>query len=144
MFKANTKSRIHSEKYAPGLGFAVVRHKSTLPISFRVTSLSYMAFSTTLTHCGIWHNRTWSTLVLVMACCLMAPSHYLNQCWLIISKVFWHSPEGSLIGYSQKNLMWENYSNELNQIHQSITNEMVLLMQWSYVSFAFKSFISCW
>ena len=26
-----------------------------------------------------------------MACCLMAPSHYLNQFWLIISKVWWHS-----------------------------------------------------
>ena len=23
----------------------------------------------------------WSTLVQVMACCLMAPSHYLNHCW---------------------------------------------------------------
>ena len=28
----------------------------------------------------IWHHGTWSTLVQVMACCLMAPSHYLNQC----------------------------------------------------------------
>ena len=26
-----------------------------------------------------------------MACCLTAPSHYLNQCWLNISKVWWHS-----------------------------------------------------
>ena len=34
--------------------------------------------------------RSWSTLVQVMACCLTAPSHYLNQCWLIISKVLWH------------------------------------------------------
>ena len=34
-----------------------------------------------------------STLVPVMACCLKAPSHYLNQCWLIISKVLWHSSE---------------------------------------------------
>ena len=25
-----------------------------------------------------------------MTCCLTAPSHYLNQCWLIISKVLWH------------------------------------------------------
>ena len=25
----------------------------------------------------------WSTLVEVMACCLMAPSHYLNSYWLI-------------------------------------------------------------
>ena len=28
-----------------------------------------------------------------MACCLTAPSHNLNQCWLIISKVWWHSSE---------------------------------------------------
>ena len=25
-----------------------------------------------------------------MACCLTAPSHYLNQWWLIISEVLWH------------------------------------------------------
>ena len=28
-----------------------------------------------------------------MACCLTAPSHYLNKCWLIISKVLCHSSE---------------------------------------------------
>ena len=33
----------------------------------------------------IWYWRSWSTLVQVMACCLMAPSHYLNQYWLAIS-----------------------------------------------------------
>ena len=45
----------------------------------------------------IWHWRSWSTLVQVMACCLTAPSHYLNQCWLIISKVLWHSSEDIII-----------------------------------------------
>ena len=40
---------------------------------------------------AIWHWISWSTLVQVMACCLTAPSHYMNQCWLIISKVLWHS-----------------------------------------------------
>ena len=30
-----------------------------------------------------------------MACCLMAPSDYLNQCWLIISMVLWRSSEGN-------------------------------------------------
>ena len=49
----------------------------------------------TLTHCGlsdaIWHQGSGSTLAQVMACCLMAPSHHLNQCWLIINKVQWHS-----------------------------------------------------
>ena len=42
---------------------------------------------------AIWRWRSWSTLVQVMVCCLTAPSHYLNQCWLIISKVLWHSSE---------------------------------------------------
>ena len=30
-----------------------------------------------------------------MACCLKAPSHYLNQCWLMISEVLWHSPDSN-------------------------------------------------
>ena len=42
--------------------------------------------------------RSWSTLVQVMACCLTAPSHYLNQCWLImISKVLWNSSQDIII-----------------------------------------------
>ena len=44
---------------------------------------------------AIWRHRSGSTLSQVMACCLMAPSHYLNQCWLIFSKVQWHASEGS-------------------------------------------------
>ena len=31
---------------------------------------------------AIWQHRSRSTLTQVMACCLTAPSHYLNQCWL--------------------------------------------------------------
>ena len=30
-----------------------------------------------------------------MACCLTALSHYLNQCWLMISVVSWHSPDSN-------------------------------------------------
>ena len=33
----------------------------------------------------IWPHRSGSTLVQVMAWCLAAPSHYLNQRWLIIN-----------------------------------------------------------
>ena len=47
---------------------------------------------------AIWRHRSGSTLAQVMACCLMASSHYLNQCWLIISKVLWYSSsEGNFI-----------------------------------------------
>ena len=31
-----------------------------------------------------------------MACCLMAPSHYLNQCWLNVNKIIWHSSQGDI------------------------------------------------
>ena len=44
----------------------------------------------------IWCWRSGSTLAQVMACCLMATSHYLSQCWLIISEVLQHLPESSL------------------------------------------------
>ena len=37
----------------------------------------------------IWQQGSRSTLAQVMACCLTAPSHYLNQCWLVITKVQW-------------------------------------------------------
>ena len=43
----------------------------------------------------IWRHRYGSTLAQVMACCLAAPSHYLNQCWLTIKGVLWHLPESN-------------------------------------------------
>ena len=44
---------------------------------------------------NIWHPITGSTLAQVMAWCLMAPSHYLDQCGLIICRVLWHSAKGT-------------------------------------------------
>ena len=60
----------------------------------------------------IWQRRSGPTLVRVMACCLAAPSYYLNQCWLIISEVPWHSSEG--INYLKK--MWRYQSIKQNYI----------------------------
>ena len=48
-----------------------------------------------------WQQWSWTTLARVMACCLTAPSHYLNQCWLIIRGVPWHSSENSFAGIAQ-------------------------------------------
>ena len=50
---------------------------------------------------AIRRQGTESTLAQVMACCLTAPSHYLHQCWLIISKVLWHSSEGIIMRRSE-------------------------------------------
>ena len=43
---------------------------------------------------AIWRQTYRSTLVQVMVCCLTAPSHYPNQCWLFFRKVQWHASEG--------------------------------------------------
>ena len=40
-------------------------------------------------------TEIWINIPQVMACCLTAPSHYLHQCWLIISEVQWHSYQGN-------------------------------------------------
>ena len=50
---------------------------------------------------AIWRQWSWTTLAQVMACCLTAPSHYLNQCWLIIRGVLWHTSESSFAGIAQ-------------------------------------------
>ena len=47
-----------------------------------------------------WH-RSRSTMAQVMACCLMAPIHYLNHCWLMINGVLQHSAETKFTGNAQ-------------------------------------------
>ena len=62
-----------------------------------IRAMSFSEFNSLRPSDAIWRHRSGSTLAQVMACCLTAPSHYLNQCWLIISKVLWHSSEGNFI-----------------------------------------------
>ena len=56
-----------------------------------------------LTLCSdtLWRHRTGSILAQVMACCLMAPSHYLNQCWFLLSDLLWHSAESNFTVIAQ-------------------------------------------
>ena len=61
--------------------------------------------SINLTHCGLMmpygNNRSGSTLAQVMACCLIAPNHYVNQCWLIIKGIQWHPMSFTSSGFTQ-------------------------------------------
>ena len=75
-------------------------------VSARKTNSSALVMESCL-YCinpTIWWHRFGSTLAQVMACCLMAPSHYLNQYWLINSKVQWQSSEG--------NFKWNTSANQ--------------------------------
>ena len=55
----------------------------------------------------IW--RHWSGLTL--ACCLMAPSHYLDQCLLIISAALWHSPKSHFTASDQATILHNEFEN---------------------------------
>ena len=65
---------------------------------------------------AIWLWWSWSTLVQVMTCCLTAPSHYLNQCWRIITKVQWCSSEGNFTWEITANSHWNQLENYFSKI----------------------------
>ena len=68
---------------------------------------------------AIWWHRSRSTLAQVMGCCLTAPSHYLNQCWLIISKYLWYSPGNIIIRRFEDTNKKSKFENHIFKIASS-------------------------
>ena len=64
----------------------------------------------TLWSCDLigWH---WSRLTVAhaMVCCLRAQSHYLNQCWLLIGQVLWHSHECNFTAGPQAIILYNSF-----------------------------------
>ena len=84
-----------------------------------------------------WCHRSGSTMSHVMACCLMAPSHYLDQCLFIIDEVLWHSPEGNFMRDTQAVFLW--YEGENYKFHNTTASSRdqwvkLLTKPWSYQS----------
>ena len=46
-----------------------------------------------------------------MACSMMAQSHFLNQCWLLISEVLWHFPESNFTASAQATMLHNKFEN---------------------------------
>ena len=72
-----------------------------------------------LTHCGLvmpYGNISGSTLVQVMACCLAAPSHYMNQCWLVISGFQLHPCQDNFTTYNLSTNQQNEFENYLYKI----------------------------
>ena len=44
---------------------------------------------------------------------MVAPTHYLNQCWLIINWVMWHSPESNFTGNAQDIISLNGFKNDI-------------------------------
>ena len=60
---------------------------------------------------AVWRQWSWTTLAQVMACCLTAPSHYLNQCWLIRGSVayFWEQFRRNCSRYRFRIWVWKRH-----------------------------------
>ena len=54
-------------------------------------SIPQLALNSLWSSENIWWHRSRSTSAHVMTCYLMASSHHLNQCWLLVSEVLWLS-----------------------------------------------------
>ena len=80
-----------------------------------------------------WDDRTWSTLGQVMACCLMASSHYPNQCCLVMSEVLYNSHEGNFMENAQYIYLW--YEFETDQFMITATSVGVAFMSLSTKGF---------
>ena len=61
-----------------------------IQVIYKFLLINFLIISSLWLNNAICKYRSVSTLV--MACCLIAPSHYLNQCWFIIKGFLWYSP----------------------------------------------------
>ena len=65
---------------------------------------------------ALWQQTAGSSLAQVMACSLMALSHYLNRCWFLINKILWHSPESNSIERALSTILYQKFGNYTFQI----------------------------
>ena len=95
-----------------------------------------------LTHCGLVMPYGNIDLGLYwlrwrLGACLMAPSHYLNQCWLIISKILWHSPQSNFTARVQAAILYNEFENYT--FKTSATSPCGQWVKW-FFSFTTKDF----
>ena len=60
---------------------------------FLIMAFPFAPFYSLWPRAVILLHRSGSILAQVMTWCCQAPSHHLNQCWLLMKGVLWHSPE---------------------------------------------------
>ena len=100
---------------------------------------------------NIWHQRSTSTMVQVMACCLAASNHYLSQCWLyhqqkplafIPVNVTWISKISSCVwNLYIRNLEFRNYN---HIFHLQGDNELMLILQNKQFIISSEKFLIAW
>ena len=103
----------------------------------------------------LWLKFSWSIQVKVMDSCMMAPSHYLKQCGLIvklINRVPWHLYLWIIIKYLKipirkmrlKLVLWDNFTSSPEIIHFILSAVIIVLYCVMVVSWYLLSpFLIC-
>ena len=93
-----------------------------------------------LTHCGPVtpfgsRNLGQHQLTQVMACCLTALSHYLHQCWVLISEVLWHSPKSNFRANARASVLYGEFENHTFKFVPLLpgANELTVIMTSSWI-----------
>ena len=84
------------------------RHLGLVPTEIIVTDYAQCRWAS----CWPFEPCYQGNSTLVMECCLMSPSHYLNQCWLAINEAHWYIALGNItesVLHSTHYKMFENY-----------------------------------
>ena len=113
-------------------------HKLVNSEAISIIHGSVVSMYTILVFNSLWPSETiWPHL---SGSTLTAPSHYLNQCWLIISEVLWHEPDWNFKSIIQVDILYnelENYNFEIiatprrgQWVNDSRHNEVTML-HWS-------------
>ena len=102
---ANTETKMSSFWKMKTFSLLAAQEVVILTTSSAASDESFIKMKTSPFQC-----RSGSTLAQVMACRLTAPSHYLNQYWLVINEVLRHSPLAFVKIYSStsaNNSIWD-------------------------------------
>ena len=93
---------------------------------------------------AIWLHKTLFTFGQVLTWCLMATSHYLNQCWLILYEVLWYSTAGNFstmqLNSASVNITWNMCIANLQPISLCKHNYISL---YSYSSWCPVDYFTC-
>ena len=75
----------------------------------------------------LWWHRSGSTLDQVMACCLTEPSHYLNQCWIVVNGIQWQARESNFTVSAKSITSIINYT-----FTKLINSKLLTTHQWRF------------
>ena len=69
-----------------------------------------------LPSCVILRHWSTSSLFQTIVCCLTTQSHYLNQIWVLICEVLWHSSESNSTASADATIRCNEFENYLLEI----------------------------